>query len=120
MKHLLTILMGSLFFAPVSLLADSKALESMKERIAEIVKLKESGVIGERLDGLVGLVKEDEAAKKIVEAENADRLKVYETRARSQKVDLETFKKVIGSAKVREEKSGRFVESEAGVWSKKP
>lgn len=93
-------------------------LESMKTRIPKIVELKNRGVIGEQPDGYLGLVKEDAAAKTIVEAENADRKEEYSRRAQEQGQAVDILAKVLGEARVRQEKPGRFIRKADGQWKK--
>ncbi len=57
--------------------------ERMIARAPQIRALRTSGVIGEKANGLLGLVSETPAAKAVVEAENADRKTVYAEIARS-------------------------------------
>ncbi|NBX92368.1 MAG: DUF1318 domain-containing protein [Proteobacteria bacterium] len=94
-------------------------IESMKARLPEIIDLKDKGLIGEQPDGYLGVVKDQDGAAAIVAAENADRREEYNKRAKSQGQTVEVFGKVIGGAKTRDEKSGRFVRDGAGTWLKK-
>ena len=94
-------------------------LESMKARVLQVAELKDKGEIGEQPDGYLGVVKETPEARSIVEAENRDRKEVYEKRAHSQQQTVETLSDVLGKARVRDEKAGRFVKQPDGTWSKK-
>lgn len=105
----------------VSSIQANETLKRMKDRIPEVVSMKNEGRIGEKRNGLLGVVNEgDQEAKALVEAQNQDRLRVYKKRAESQDQDLETFQRVLGDARIRKEKSGRYVQSLTGVWEKKP
>jgi uncharacterized protein YdbL (DUF1318 family) len=97
------------------------ALSAMKERVPALVKAKDAGQIGEKRDGLVGLVSESApaAVKALVEEENKNRLEVYKARAAEQGQDLEVFMRVMGDSRVDNEKSGRFVQKFDGSWAKK-
>lgn len=95
-------------------------INAMRERIPQVVELKEKGAIGEQLDGLLGVVSGAAGADGIVKAENADRLSEYKGRAKSQGVDLATFMKVMGEERIKKEKSGRYVQDAQGRWTKKP
>lgn len=95
-------------------------MASMRARIPEVVDLKDKGVVGEQLDGLLGVVNGVGSADAVVRAENADRLAVYKERARSQGVDLPTFMKVMGEERIKQEKAGRHVQNAQGQWMKKP
>lgn len=94
-------------------------LESMRARIPDVVKMKDSGLIGEQADGYLGVVSDKDGAAGVVAAENADRKTEYAKRAQSQGQSTEVFGAVIGSAKVRDEKPGRFVKDATGQWKKK-
>ena len=94
-------------------------LASMRARVPDVVALKEKGAVGEQLDGLLGVVNPSGNADAIVKAENADRLSVYKQRAASGGHDLATFMKVMGEERIRQEKSGRYVQDAQGKWIKK-
>jgi uncharacterized protein YdbL (DUF1318 family) len=114
MKKILSVLI--LVLTAASSFAD---LESMRARIPDVVKMKDLGLIGEQADGFLGVVSDKEGAASVVAAENADRKEEYSKRAASQGQTAEVFGAVIGSAKVRDEKPGRFVKDAAGQWKKK-
>ena len=94
-------------------------LESMKARVLQVAELKDKGDIGEQSDGYLGVVKESPEARAIVDAENRDRKEVYQKRAASQSQTVETLADVLGKARVRDEKAGRFVKNADGTWTKK-
>lgn len=95
-------------------------IDAMRARVPQVVELKEKGAIGEKLDGLLGVVNGAGGADSVVQSENADRLSVYKDRAKSQGVDLATFMKVMGEERIKQEKSGRYVQDAQGQWTKKP
>lgn len=95
-------------------------LDAMRARVPELVELKDKGAVGEQLDGLLGVVNASGSADAVVRAENADRLSVYKDRAKSQGVDLTTFMKVMGEERIKQEKSGRYVQDAQSRWIKKP
>ncbi|OGV66374.1 MAG: hypothetical protein A3K19_06235 [Lentisphaerae bacterium RIFOXYB12_FULL_65_16] len=93
--------------------------ERMKERIAQVAALKTQKVVGENRVGLLEIVKPeaaDDAARKVVEAENADRKLVYaaigaKTGAGADKVGTERAKKIAESAT-----PGVMLQREDGSW----
>jgi len=93
-------------------------IESMKARLPQIIELKTQGIVGEQPDGYLGLVKDDAAARAVVDAENADRKAEYAKRAATQGQTVEVLAKILGEARVRQEKAGRFVRGAGGEWSK--
>ena len=94
-------------------------LASMRARVPQIIALKDKGVIGEKLDGLLGVVKASSKAKSVVKAENKDRLSVYKKRAKKGGTSLPTFMKVMGEERIKKEKPGRFIQNAQGSWVKK-
>jgi|GEM_PF-2137124 len=102
--------------------SDTMALSAMKERVPALVKAKDAGLIGEKRDGLVGLVSDADApaaVKTLVEEENRNRRSVYEVRATEQGKDLEVFMRVMGDSRIDNEKAGRFIQKFDGSWAKK-
>jgi len=116
MRFLLVPFVLTALFATQTVRAD---LESMKARVPKVVELKEKGLVGEQPDGLLGVVSANADAQSVVDAENRDRMDEYRKRAKSQGQPVETLMKVLGEAKVRQEKPGRFVKNASGGWTKK-
>jgi uncharacterized protein len=94
-------------------------MASMRDRLPKLVELKNQGLVGEKLDGTVGTVKDDAGAASVVAAENQDRLSIYQERARQSKVGLPEFLKVMGEERIKKEPSGRFVQDASGSWKRK-
>ncbi len=94
-------------------------LESMKARVPKLVALKDAGLVGEKRDGMVGVVKSGADAASVVAAENKDRLEVYQARAKESGVALPAFMKVMGEERTKRESSGRFIQNDRGDWTKK-
>lgn len=102
--------------------ASNADLAALKARVPELVKAKDAGLIGELPDGLVGVVapsKASNAVKALVNAENEDRKEIYEARSKKSKQELSIFMKVMGEARIKREKSGRFYKDSSGNWQKK-
>lgn len=97
----------------------SAEIESMKARVLQVAGLKDKGEIGEQPDGYLGIVKDTPEARSVVEAENKDRKEEYQKRATTQNRSVETLAVVLGEARVREEKTGRFIKKADGSWAKK-
>lgn len=93
-------------------------IEAMRARVPKIVELKEKGLIGEEPNGLLGVVKAEGDAESVVKAENADRMTEYGKRAKAQNEKVETLMKVLGEARIRQEKPGRYIKGPGG-WTKK-
>lgn len=94
-------------------------IDSMKARIPQVVELKEQGKIGEQPDGYLGVVEASPEASKIVAEENSDRKEEYAKRAAAKGQKVEELAVVLGTARIRDEKAGRFVRKTDGSWTKK-
>lgn len=94
-------------------------IDSMRARAPRIAELKDQGAIGEQPDGYLGVIKPGGDAQSVVDAENADRKAEYSTRAKSQGQSVEVLARVLGEARIRQEKDGRMIRKESGGWSKK-
>ena len=114
-----TALFVSLVLALSAALPARADIDSMRARVPKIVELKDKGVIGEMPDGLLGVVTSEGDAPNIVSAENSDRMDEYKKRATTQGQNVDTLMKVLGEARIRNEKPGRFIKSASGGWGKK-
>lgn len=114
--------MNKTLFVALAVLAGTAHadLESMRARVPKVVELKDKGLVGEQPDGLLGVVSDGGDAASVVADENKDRLEEYKKRAAEQGQSVETLMKVLGEARIRNEKSGRFIKGGAGGWAKKP
>ena len=104
-----------LILVPSAAVADSatEAAERIKDRLAQVDALKESGDVGEDARGFL-VMREDLGPRQqsIVDAENADRLVIYK------KVAGRTGQTV---AEVGEQRAIQiFARARAGVWLQKP
>ena len=113
---------------------DSPEIKSIQKsqsgRISKIDKLKKEGIIGETFNGRLQIQKRKKwkplkmrMAKKLVEAENADRDKLYSAVLRKNKMSSNFLPKV--QEKFRKSfqnvsPSGTWVEAAQGSWSQKP
>jgi hypothetical protein len=92
--------------------------ERMLARLPEINQLKESGLIGERNDGLLGFVN-GASNNALVTAENDDRKKVYAAIAKQQG----TTPEVVGTRRAlqisQKAEPGSWLQDSKGSWYKK-
>jgi uncharacterized protein YdbL (DUF1318 family) len=96
--------------------------ERMKARLPEIIKLKAQGIIGEDNKGFLAFVDSKQAKKedkKIVDAENADRQKVYAAIAKQQKTTAELVGKLRAKQIAQKAAKGYFIQNAKGEWVKK-
>ena len=94
---------------------------NMKARIPALDKLKAQGAIGEANTGLLAVLKDPLSAEdaKTVDAENADRTKIYTAIAKQQGTTV----KLVGERRARQihelAPKGTFLQDEKGNWNRK-
>lgn len=93
--------------------------ERMIQRAPQIRALKTSGVIGERVNGLLGLVKESAADKALVDAENTDRKAVYAEIARGSGGNVATVATRRALQIVEQASAGDWLQGTDGKWYQK-
>lgn len=113
------ILIISLVMLTATFAGASAIQDRMKARIPELTELKNSGIVGENNKGYLEFLGAKKDKQNLVNAENADRKKVYTAIGRKQKVDAG----VVGSRRAKQlsEKgvNGHWYQNEAGKWSQK-
>lgn len=100
--------------ALVALASPSVALPPVLE------KAKQEGVVGEQVNGYLGLVKgtAPDAVRKAMDEVNNQRKNLYQKRAKAQGTDATTYAAVVGKKQVAREPKGHWVRSERG-WERK-
>ena len=93
--------------------------ERMIQRAPQIRALKTSGVIGERANGLLGLVKESAADKALVDAENTDRKAVYAEIARKSAINVSDVAEVHALQRAERAATGDWLQGTDGKWYQK-
>ncbi len=83
-------------------------------------KAKKDGVVGEKVDGYLGLVKGSAPAdvSKAVKDVNTQRKALYAQRAKAKGTDVATYAAVVGKTQVDREPTGNWVRTAKG-WQKK-
>jgi hypothetical protein len=83
-------------------------------------KAKKDGVVGEQVDGYLGLVKGSAPGnvRKEMDAVNAQRKALYQDRAKTKGTDVATYAAVVGTKQVKREPKGNWVRTAKG-WQKK-
>ena len=86
-----------------------------------LTKPKADGLIGEQVNGYIGLVKKDVPAdvKKLVDETNAKRKAGYQKIARKQGTTLAEVEKVGGNTAYQKTLKGNYFQDASGVWRKK-
>ena len=93
--------------------------ERMIQRAPQIRALKTNGVIGERANGLLGLVKESAADKALVDAENADRKAAYAEIARGSGASVVNVATRRALQIVEQASAGDWLQGTDGKWYQK-
>jgi uncharacterized protein YdbL (DUF1318 family) len=117
-KIVISLLLAGILVAGTSALAES-IKSRMKKRLPAIVALKDKGIVGESNRGYLqfpGSVKQKED---IVNAENADRKKVYAAIAKQQGVTRTVVEKRRAVQIAQKAKPGHWLQDEAGKWYQK-
>lgn len=83
-------------------------------------KAKKDGVVGEQVNGYLGLVKGSAPGdvRKEMDAVNAQRKALYKERAKTKGTDVATYAAVVGKKQVSREPKGNWVRTAKG-WQKK-
>ena len=116
-------LLAMLSFGSAPVLAQETDLAELQKRFkarhAEVQKLKSAGVVGETTEGYLDYVEKKTAdAAKIVDAENADRRKLYTALAEKEGTTPETVAKVNARRNFERARAGEYLK-EKGKWRKK-
>ena len=82
---------------------------------------KAAGYVGERTDGMLGLVKPDAPAdvQALVQSVNAKRRERYASIAEKGGTTLETVASLAGEKTIAMTKPGNFIQDDSGKWVKK-
>ena len=114
-------LMVMMLLAPASLLAATKEeiVERQAERLPELSKLKQQGVIGETSEGYLDFVETRTAkASKLFNEENADRRKLYTLIAEKEGTTPDKVAQINARRNFERAKKGDFLKEDA-KWRKK-
>jgi uncharacterized protein YdbL (DUF1318 family) len=95
--------------------------ERFKDRYADLQKLLSAGKVGETPAGTVEAVGGglDQAARKTVDAENADRAELYQILAKEIGTTAEKVAHINGARRIKELRSGQYYKDDEGRWQKK-
>jgi uncharacterized protein YdbL (DUF1318 family) len=82
---------------------------------------RRDGIVGEQVDGYLGLVKGDAPAdiRKQVDSVNAQRREKYAEKAKERNTDVATFAAITGKKLVEDSPAGSFVRGADGRWVKR-
>ncbi|QSH40876.1 YdbL family protein [Lentisphaerota bacterium ZTH] len=116
----ITVCAMMLTLTAVTVFGGAKEIKArMKARLPQLEVLKQQGVIGENNKGYLEVLKTDDEAKKLVEAENKDRKVVYTAIARQQKVSVEMVGKRRALMIAKRAPKGQMLQGPKGKWYSK-
>ncbi len=117
--NIFLVLFALLFVVTTSSCLAAGVKERMLARLPEINALKQQGIIGENNKGFLEYRTDGQIKKTLIEAENADRLKVYEAIARKQGATVA----LVGARRARQiarkAPAGTWLQDESGRWYRK-
>jgi uncharacterized protein YdbL (DUF1318 family) len=114
----ISLLLVSLLFSAASAFGeDIKA--RMKARLPIIVELKANGIVGEDFKGYLQFVGQKRQKEDVVNAENADRKKVYAAIAKQQGTTAELVGKRRAIQIAQKAKPGEWLQDANGKWYQK-
>ena len=114
----ISLLLVSLLFSSASAFGeDIKA--RMKARLPIIVELKAKSIVGEDFKGYLQFVGQKRKKEDVVNAENADRKKVYAAIAKKQGTTAELVGKRRAIQIAKKAKSGEWLQNQSGKWYQK-
>ena len=95
--------------------------ERFKQRYGQIRELKKQGSVGETYEGYLDYVTDKKAddAKKLVDAENADRKELYESIAKNEGTTTEKVAERAAKRNFTKAAAGEFLKGADGKWTKK-
>ncbi|MDM8540823.1 YdbL family protein [Desulfococcaceae bacterium HSG9] len=91
----------------------------MQARLPQIIKLKTQGIIGENSQGLLEFRGANKNGADIVNAENADRQKIYKAIAKQQGVDVTLVSQKRAQQIRAKAGAGEWLQKPDGQWYKK-
>lgn len=118
---LLIIMLFGSFFANVSSVADdlSAVKRQMEKRLPIIIELKSKGIIGENNTGYLQFIGGRREKEDIVQAENQDRRKVYESIAKKEGASIEQVGQRRAQQIAGKARKGEWLQGLNGKWYQK-
>ncbi len=113
-------LLATSFFLSSMVRADSSLTQRMKDRLPEVLAVKNSGVVGEGTDGTLLVRKEaSKEVEKLVNAENKDRSALFVILAKKTGGKSEEVAKKFAKAMATKAKKGHWFKKPSGNWVSK-
>jgi uncharacterized protein YdbL (DUF1318 family) len=94
--------------------------DRMKNRLADVIAAKDSGSLGEGVDGFLHLRNQDDAnARNLVDSENADRKSLFQSLAQKTGGSEETVARKFSQGIAGKAKKGHWFRKASGDWVQK-
>ena len=125
-KHIILLLATSLACS-FTVQAESNFASNMKQRLSAVIEAKDSGLVGEGVDGFLHLRNEDTSEednatvllRAMVASENKARKSLFASLAKKTKGSSTEAAKIFAKAMVSKGKKGHWFKSSKGAWKKK-
>ena len=82
----------------------------------ELSDAKQQGLVGERIDGLLGVIKTSREVKELVNDINAQRLAVYKQIAEKNAMTIDQVSVLAGEKAIKKTPKGQYIQNSAGQW----
>lgn len=106
-------------FAAVALLSIA-LLPAAHAQVTSLNDAKAQGLVGEQLDGYLGVVSDAPGVQRLVDDINLQRRQLYRDIARKNGAPLNAVEKLAGQKAIERAASGEIVQSPSGGWVRKP
>lgn len=80
---------------------------------------KAQGLVGEKLDGYLGVVSNAAGVSRLVDDINLQRRQLYRDIARKNNIPLNAVEQLAGKKAIERAASGEYVQSPSGAWARK-
>ncbi len=77
---------------------------------------KQQGLVGEKVDGLLGVVKSSREVNQLVQSINAQRIELYKEIAVKNGMTLEQVSILAGEKAISKTPRGEYIQNSAGQW----
>ena len=82
----------------------------------ELSDAKQQGLVGERVDGLLGVIETSQEVKELVNDINAQRLAAYKQIAEKNAMTIEQVSVLAGQKAIKKTPKGEYIQNTAGQW----
>jgi uncharacterized protein len=82
----------------------------------ELSDAKEQGLVGERVDGLLGAISTSYEVRELVNSINAQRLAVYKQIAEKNAMSIDQVSVLAGEKAIKKTPKGQYIQNTAGQW----